>query len=275
MTKAQKIIKHLATLFAIFLIIAIISGILRASFTLFDSLGLISTNRNIIMDNLEKISDEVIEVTSLNINLNSTSLYIKKGDSFKVETNNEKVVFENNNGNIKIKEESKYWLTNKNVEGALIVYIPDTLKISDTNIKTGAGKINIEKMNTKTLYLELGAGEVYIENIVVTDNADIDSGVGKTELKYCKLNNLKANLGVGEFKFSGILTGKNKIDSGIGATSLNLNGNKEDYTIDVSKGLGSIILDNEKIESNKVYGTGSNYLEVDGGIGEVNIKFLN
>ena len=96
---------------------------------------------------------------------------------------------------------------------------------------------------------------------------------GKTELNSCEINNLKANLGIGEFVFSGKLTGKNKIDSGIGAIKISLMDNKNNYTINVSKGLGSVTLDGQKLEMDRVYGTGENYLDIDGGIGEIKIEF--
>ena len=96
---------------------------------------------------------------------------------------------------------------------------------------------------------------------------------GKTELKSCEINNLKANLGIGEFTFSGILTGKSEIDSGVGAININLLNNANNYTIDVDKGIGSITLDGKKLEMDRVYGTGQNYLDIDGGIGEINIDF--
>ena len=97
---------------------------------------------------------------------------------------------------------------------------------------------------------------------------------GKTELKSCKINNLKANLGMGEFTFSGILTGKSEIDSGVGAINIDLMNNKKNYTVDVSKGLGNVTLDGQKLEMDRVYGSGENYLDIDGGIGEIKIDFM-
>ena len=97
-------------------------------------------------------------------------------------------------------------------------------------------------MNTKEIELELGTGEVYIENMIVADEISIDGGIGRTELK-------------------------------VGATSLDLTGEKEDYTIKASKGLGNITLDGQTIESNKDYGNGKNYLDIDGGVGEIKIDF--
>ena len=276
MTTAQKVIKYLATAFAVFLIITIISAILSGVYALLSALGLIHTNKDIVTENLKVISKEVKEVTTLKIDLAYTNLDIKTGDDFKVETNNSNITFEENNGSVKIKEENRNWLKNDNISSNLIICIPeDMIAIDETKIQTGAGKINIEKLNTQSLYLELGAGDVYIENVIATGKTKIDGGVGKTELKYCEINNLKANLGMGEFTFSGKLTGKSEIDSGIGAINIDLIDNKNNYKIDVSKGLGNVTLDGQKLETDRVYGIGENYLDIDGGIGEIKIDFEN
>ena len=276
MTTAQKVIKYLATAFAVFLIITIISAILSGGYALLSALGLIHTNKDIVTENLKVISKEVKEVTTLKIDLAYTNLDIKTGDDFKVETNNSKITFEENNGSVKIKEENRNWLNNNNMSSNLIIYIPeDMIAIDETKIQTGAGKINIEKLNTQSLYLELGAGDVYIENVIATGETKIDGGVGKTELKSCEINNLKANLGMGEFTFSGKLTGKSEIDSGVGAINIDLIDNKNNYKIDVSKGLGIVTLDGQKLETDRVYGIGENYLDIDGGIGEIKIDFEN
>lgn len=274
MTTAQKVIKYIATAFAVFLIVTIISAILSGGYTLLRAFGLIHTNENTITEDLKVISGEVKEVSTLKIDLAFTNLDIKTGDSFKVETNNLQITFEEENGSVKIKEKNQNWLNNNNRTSNLIIYIPENLIVIDeTKIETGAGKINIEKLNTQGLYLELGAGDVYIENLTVTENAKIDGGVGKTDLKSCKINNLKANLGMGEFIFCGKLTGKSEIDSGVGAINIDLMDNKENYTIDVSKGIGNVTLDGQKLEMDRAYGTGENYLDIDGGIGEIKINF--
>ena len=252
MTTAQKIIKYIATAFALFLVVSIISAVLSAGYGILNSIGLIRTKDNIITEDLKVISNDVKEVSTLKIDLACTNLDIKVGDNFKVETNNSKITFEENNGNAQIKEKNKNWLNNNNSSSNLIVYIPETIQ---------------------NLYLELGAGDVHIENIVVTQQIEINGGVGKTDLKSCKINNLQANLGMGEFSFYGEITGKNTISSGIGEVKLNLINNKEDYTIDVSKGIGTVVLDGENVESDRKYGNGENYLDIDGGIGDININF--
>ena len=275
MTTAQKIIKYIATAFAIFLIVTIISAILSGIYGLLCAFGVIHSKKDIITEDLNVISSEVKEVSTLKLELAFTNLEIKTGNSFKVETNNSKISFTENNGSVKIKEEKHNWLmNNKDYTSNLIIYIPeDMIALDETKIETGAGKINIERLNTQSLYLELGAGDVYIKNLTVTKEAKIDGGVGRTELNSCKINNLKANLGMGEFVFSGKLTGKSEVDSGVGAINIDLLDSSENYTIDVDKGLGSVTLDGKQLEMDRVYGTGPNYLDVDGGIGEIKINF--
>ena len=273
MTTAQKVIKYIALGFAAFLIVTIISAILSGGYALLRAFGLIHVDKNIVTEELKVISSEVKEISTLKIDLSCTNLDVKIGDNFKVETNNSKITFTNDNGSVKIKEENRNWLNN-NKKSNLIIYIPgDMIAIDETKIETGAGKINIEKLNTQSLYLELGAGDVYIKNLTVTKEAKIDGGLGRTELKSCEINNLKANLGMGEFVFNGKLIGKNEIDSGVGAIDIDLMDNKGNYKINVSKGLGNVTLDGQKLEMDRVYGTGENYLDVDGGIGEIKIEF--
>lgn len=274
MTTAQKIIKYIATAFALFLIVTIISLILSGSYALLSAFGLIKSSDNQMLEDLKVISSEVKEVSTLKIELECTNLEIKTGSSFKVETNNPNINYEEENGSVKIKEKDSNWFKQNDVTSDLIIYIPeDMIPIDETKIEAGAVRINIEKLNTQGLYLELGAGDVHIANVIATGESKIDGGLGKTELLSCEINNLKANLGMGEFVFSGKLTGKSKINSGIGAINIDLIDSKENYTISISKGIGNVTLDGQTLEMDRMYGTGENYLNVDGGVGEITVNF--
>ena len=163
MTTAQKIIKYMATAFALFLVVTIISAVLSAGYGILNSIGLIHTKDNIITEDFQTISNDVKEVSTLKIDLACTNLDIKVGDNFKVETNNSKIVFEENNGTAQIKEKNKNWLNNNNNNSSnLIVYIPETIQ---------------------KLYLELGAGDVHIENVIATGETKIDGGARKNRTK--------------------------------------------------------------------------------------------
>lgn len=271
MTQTQKIIKYVATAFAVFFIVTIFSGILSCGFVLLNIFDLIDGNESVISDNVEVISDKEYDISSLDLDLAYTKLEIKVDDEFKVETNNSKLVYTNRNGNVRIKDNNRNWLNNK--DSILTISIPSNLYLDRAYIDTGAGKINIESLNARNLNLKIGAGEVNIDNMTITGSAKINGGVGKTTLKSCQINDLKADLGVGEFSFNGRLTGKNEFDSGVGSVNISLIDDMENYKIDVDKGIGSIKLDGEKIDSDRVYGTGVNEIEIDGGVGEIKINF--
>ncbi len=80
-------------------------------------------------------------------------------------------------------------------------------------------------------------------------------------------------MGVGDVNISGILTGNNKIDTGIGALNLNLSDSSNNYTFKVERGIGKVLIDNTKVEDNEVIGSGSNYIVLNGGIGDIKVNF--
>ena len=61
MTTAQKIIKYLALSFAVFLTVTIISAILSGIYGLISALGLIKSDKNMVTEDLEVISNEAEE----------------------------------------------------------------------------------------------------------------------------------------------------------------------------------------------------------------------
>ncbi len=272
MTTAQKIIKYLATAFAVFLIVSIISGVLSVFYALSAVLGLKKTE-NKVNEEKTMINFEVSnEATTLDIEVNFTNLIIEKGDYLRVETNNENIEYKQDNQKLRIKEKAINWFA-KNDEGDLIVYIPENLKFEQVKINAGAGKIHIENLNTEKLNLELGAGETEIESLTVTDNCKINSGAGKVSIASGKINDLKLDMGIGKFEISAEITGNSKVDAGIGNLNLDIKGNRKDYTIKANKGIGNIKIDKKEISEDAVYGSGENAIKIEGGIGNIDVNF--
>ena len=156
MTTAQKVIKYLALSFAIFLIVTIISGILGALYALSGVLGLQKKDKTIkdetIKGEMSMINFENSDVATLDIDVAFTNLIIKKGDFLIAETNNKDINCKQNNQNLQIKEK-QHSLFSGNDKGDLVVYIPENLEFEKVKINAGAGKIQIENINTENLYL--------------------------------------------------------------------------------------------------------------------------
>ena len=80
-------------------------------------------------------------------------------------------------------------------------------------------------------------------------------------------------MGVGELNLTGELSGKSSIDYGVGETNIVLLGTDDDYKVKLDKGIGEATIDGIKMSDDSVYGAGKNYIEIDGGVGELSISF--
>lgn len=176
------------------------------------------------------------------------------------------------NQTLRIEEENHKWFSNNN-DSEIIIYIPEDMQFEEVNIETGAGKINIEDLYTQNLDISLGAGETNIKHLVVTDNTNIDGGAGKFTIESGKIHNLDFDMGVGETTILSEITGDNEIDSGVGNLKINVIGNREDYRVKVSKGIGSIKVNGEETASEQVIGNGKHEIDIDGGVGSIAIDF--
>lgn len=267
MSNVQRIIKYAAIALAIFLILNIISGIIFAVVVM----GTIFSNKNEISENLESLT-----VTSspyiLDIETSSVNIMIQEGDTFKVETNNKNIITKEINGKLIICEKSWNWFGKTNTS-ELVISIPVGLSFDELVMETGAGKINIESLSTKRLDLDLGAGKVEIGNLIVEKQTEIDGGAGEIVINDSKLHNLDLDQGIGKVAITAKITGSSEINSGVGALELNLLGTKEDYRIKIDKGIGIAKIGEEEMKSNTYYGDGTNFIDIDGGISSIKIKY--
>lgn len=274
MTTAQKIIKYIANAFAIFLIVTIIFSILSAGYGILIAIGVINKQENKISENLITISDNIDEISTLKLDIKASDLQIKNGKKFEVKTNNSNIKYSNENGKVSVKEEGMFkWHLGKNYEGTVIIYLPEDMEqIEEVKMDIGAGTIFIENLKTKNLYFELGAGTVTVDSMTVSKKMRLNGGAGNIEINSGKIANADVDLGVGKTTIKSDFTGNSKIDTGIGELNLDLTLPKEDYKINVNKGIGEIRFNGKSIEDDTSLGNGTNYIKVSGGVGGINIK---
>lgn len=260
----QRLIKKFGIFLAIFLIINIIVILLYAfsNFLNLNNHDDLSVNKPLIVNK---------DINNLEIDLKYSKLIIKESSTFKIETNNENIKSHENNHKLTLKDEKNYFFTNKDSE--LIIYMPSDLILSEVKIETGAGSIQIDFLKANNLEFDLGAGKGVIDNLIVLNSCDMETGAGSLEIKNGNINDLDIQHGVGKFSLTSNI--KNlKLDSGIGEVNLNILNKKDNYTINIDKGIGSFIIDGEKISDNKI-GTGNYNLDINGGIGSINLNFKN
>ncbi len=263
MTNAQKVIKYLAIAFAFSIIISIIYGVLTA----FNLVGKVTENSKNNIDYYRKIELNE-EDNEIDVNLKITNLYIKRGNEYSIETNNKYIKYNEENKKLIIKEEANI---NLNKEYYLTVIIPSNINYEHIKLDNGAGVVKIEALNGDNADLDFGAGKVKIKDISIKSELELDVGAGSLEIKKGTINNLDLDMGVGKVTINTTLTGSNKIDAGVGKLDINLQNKKENYTFKISKGISSIKLNNDELKDNVTTGNGINIIDINGGIGSIDI----
>ena len=269
MTTGQKVIKGFAISLACFIIIFIISIIVCGLVTFFNIYDYddnkIESDKNLIIENN-------YDILSIDIDLSYTNLIIKNGLELKVETNNKDVIIKEDNRVLEIEEEKKHFF--KNYEDyELILYIPKDKIFEKIEIDAGAGKIEIETLKCNNLKFKFGAGKATINNLISIKESKIEGGAGSILIANGSLNNLNLDMGIGKFELTSNLTGNIKIDAFIGEVLLHILNKKDNYTFKIDKGIGTIKIDSSNISKEGIYGTGKNYIDIDGGIGKIAIDF--
>ena len=133
--------------------------------------------------------------------------------------------------------------------------------------------INLGKLSADKLCLDLGAGKTDIAKISAISSSRINGGAGELNISDGELANLDFDMGVGKVAIVSRLSGNCEADCGVGDLSLTLIGTQDDYRIDLDKGVGEAVIGGERASDGAVFGNGANSVDVDGGVGRIEIKF--
>lgn len=266
MSSTQKVIKYAAIALAFAIIFSCLSAIVEIVYSVGSGIKIDSSISN------TSITEYASTAKILHLDIKTSKVIIKIGSSLKVKTNNKFIESQQINNKLFITETKTNIFSNKN-KGTVTIYIPKDIEFDNVEIALGASSILVESLTTKNFNFEVGAGKVSINNLFVTNKADIDGGVGKIDIKNSSINNLELDMGVGKVTINSVLLGKNKVEAGVGKLTLNLLDGKDNYTTRVSKGIGSINIDGKDTSDNNNYGTGKNTIDLEGGIGAIDINF--
>ena len=281
MTTIQRIIKYCAIAFAIFIIVSIVSSILFGLNAFSEILGFTRQERKTETSNIihtevgrdEKVEKEFdnTQIAKLKIDIEYATLTIQQGDKFKVASNTSNIEAKQTEDQLVIREKNVN-LFRQSSPRRIIITVPRNTILDTIKIETGAGEINIEKIECKNLDFDIGAGKTTIQDIKVTQKAKIEGGAGKVEILSGEIANLDLDMGVGAFKLVSSLLGDSKIDAGVGKLEIILKDGLDKYTIKTNKGIGSITVDGKEVSDGATYGKGENTIKVEGGIGNITIK---
>ena len=261
----QKTIKYLAIALAILLSVSIVGGIVSTLATISYFFG---GSREMDVEGYNIQAD----ITELDIDIAAAELNMVIGEEFKVSCDSENVSVSAGSGKLTVKEKKKYFGTLGEKVTVTVSY-PKSTTFEKVSINSGAGRVTAELISAQKLDLDLGAGEVNITELNVFTKAQIDGGAGAIKIGGGAMNNVDLDMGVGALTMRAALSGKSELSQGVGETSITLLGSKDDYCVEVDKGLGEITVDGIKMKSGGIYGNGESRVEIDGGVGEINVSF--
>lgn len=294
MNSREQNIKNGAIAFAIVLAVVII-GIMCVGIYSVVSIFM-PTSKDVVTDKtiLKQYIDETPEVIIIDNSVGQ--LTIESGDFLQVSGSNVLKDFSCKFDDETLTVDNTY---NKkiNLSGtakcALTITIPEGTELKRLEISTGAGNCVITDIFADKFDIETGAGNATITNLT-SDTITVNAGAGNIEFITSSLNDMTLNCGVGnlDIKDSTIsgdskiecgvgnftlsnceLSGECEADCGVGEFTLNLNGDLDDYDIDISSSLGKIKINGKTYSEVENLNKGAaNKLKIDGGIGEISIN---
>ena len=276
MTTLQKVIKYLALAFAIFLTVSIVGGILSA-------VGLLGS---LFSDDDAEWGDVIgetktytvsSEISDLNIQINAADFYIKEGNGFSVESNLKNLEVDEKNGCLTLKDLTKIKLNGSNAyeNAVLTIWVPVGTVFDNVNIKTGAGRFTVDSLSAATIGFELGAGDVTISKLIAEKSTNIEGGAGRITISNGAIKDLALKMGMGQLNLTAALTGDSELELGVGESNITLLGSKDDYELDIEKGIGNITVDGKNVTDYGSSGNGANEVDIHGGVGAINVRFNN
>lgn len=262
MTDKEKIIKYIAIALAVLLIVGIVGGIITA-------LGVVLGVRDAVGESKTYEAEGV--VNSLKVEIGAADFRIVSGEKFLVESNLKDLTFRQTGDRLILNEKS---FGNRNYNGAFItIYIPEGTAFEEIDLVVGAGNFTAESLSAESVELEFGAGEVNIGQLNATREADIEGGAGQITISGGSLRNLQVDMGIGELYITSDIVGEGEFNLGVGEVIITLIGTRDDYTVELNKGVGDMHFDGDVISSGRTFGGGANEIEINGGIGSVSVEF--
>ena len=245
MNNTQKVIKYLVTFLALMLIFFIvyipfmfissaINGIHKVFFVTLPS--------DLIMENAEL---DNLDFSKISIDVSSSNITVNDGSEFNVKSNNDKIKFEVIGDTLYVKENGN----RKSNDYKLNLTIPKEM-INLLDVKVANGNINVENVIINELNIDIKHGDVNIDNSI--------------------FNETSSNLKMGNFNFDGKINESIYINNNIGDITLMVNDNIENYKVNTTNIIGSVLINGK---NNENVNNGDKMISVKNIVGSISVNF--
>lgn len=171
----------------------------------------------------------------------------------------------------------KFWLISGNRRAPeIVITIPEGRKLSEVDLKTGAGQAEIYDLKADEISIEAGAGEVIMSQVAAKE-ISMKAGAGSLEAEKMDVKDIEVSVGVGSFSYEGKAPEELEADCAMGEIVMKLSGKESDHSYSVRCAAGEVRIGDHTssmlaIERYIDNGTGSEY-SVDCSMGSISITF--
>jgi hypothetical protein len=155
----------------------------------------------------------------------------------------------------------------------ITITLPKDFVADSVTLKVGAGEATAEAINTSKGSFSVDAGRLQIDQIRVTDQSEYNVGAGEMILNNLTAKDVIMDCGIGNIEVDGVITGDNDISCGIGRIRMDINGEEEDYSYDISSDIGDVVINGRSYHDRTIDHNAENNLNLDCGIGNITIEF--
>lgn len=269
MNGAQRVIKGLALALAVVIMVSVLSAVVGAGMILTRVFGGGGVARQDVSEWNETVVNDKWEFNELRIELKSTSLKLERGEEFQVVADEEVIETRQAGKTVYIEEKERGWWGWWNeIGGEVKVVLPEDVDLTKFALDMGAGAAYVKGMAAEEVELSLGAGRAEFEGLKATRRAKVDGGAGLLIIRGAELKGLDLDMGVGRVEIEAMLGGDSEISAGVGKLDLTLIGEEDDYRVKFDPGLGAMNHEGISLDNSE----GKNLVEIDGGVGAIDIR---
>ena len=171
----------------------------------------------------------------------------------------------------------KFWLISGNRRAPeIVITIPEGRKLSEMELKTGAGQAEIYDLKADEISIEAGAGEVIMSQVAAKE-ISLKAGAGSLEAEKMDVKDIEISVGAGSFSYEGKAPEELEADCAMGEIVMKLSGKESDHSYSVRCAAGEVRIGDHtsSMVATERYidnGTGSEY-SVDCSMGSISITF--
>lgn len=288
MNPIQRVVKFLATVFAVILAVSIVSAIIGS---ILGALGVIIPGQkdggdgsNLISQDycFDDVSELAIESDVADIQVVASTDKQEESVIVKLDLVDESHEVTLQDGRLKIESDKRtnvlsalgdVFEGDETVQGVIRVIVPSEHHIESADFESGYGRIEVKGLHSERLRISANTGNVVCERVAAKKFKG-ETEIGSASFKGCRFTDAEIMGGAEDFTFEGMLLGSCWVKGNIGRMEFNLSMKPDDCELNITDGLGNVYIDGHKyVKEEYQKPKADNRISVDVGVGNINFNF--